>query len=436
MNYKETIEYLYNSTPVFEQTGAKAYKAGLDNSIELDNHFHNPHKKFKTIHIAGTNGKGSCSHSIAAILQNEGYKVGLFTSPHLTDFKERIRVNGQCINEQYVIDFVRNEHQFFETLNPSFFELTTALAFKYFADKNVDIAVIEVGLGGRMDCTNIITPILSIITNISFDHMQFLGNTLSLIAKEKAGIIKQNIPVVIGESNSETRTVFEETAHKVHAPILFAEDEENREVINAELCTHGGIKYKCKHFGMIHGDLSGIYQTKNMNTVLCSVHVLMEIGVLKREQSIVNALKDVCKTTGLRGRWETIQRSPMVICDTGHNVAGWNYIVKQLSFIHCKQLRIVFGMVDDKDIDEVMNILPHNAKYYFTQASTKRAFPVETVFRKGVLHGLSGTMFSTVAEAYVSALSDCSSDDCIYVGGSTYVVSDFLSYIESYKNAI
>lgn len=427
MNYEETIEYLYNSVPMFQKVGASAYKEGLYNTHELDKHFGHPHTKFKTIHIAGTNGKGSCSHTIAAILQAEGYKVGLYTSPHLVDFRERIRINGVCIGKQYVIDFVEQEKAFFEPLHPSFFELTTALAFKYFAEQQVDYAVIEVGLGGRLDCTNIISPILSIITNISFDHTQFLGNTLAKIASEKAGIIKRGIHVVIGEYNEETKPVFIAKAKEMDAPITFAEDD--REVTESTMCKDGGIDYDTKSFGKLHGELGGIYQTKNTNTILCAMRLLCKTGVIKHLDSIGKGMGNVAEMTGLRGRWETVRTSPRVICDTGHNVGGWQYLSQQIKNQPCKHLRIVFGMVDDKDIDTVCAMLPENATYYFTQATTHRAIPAEKVKAEGEKHGLKGEAFHSVNEAYDKAIADADADDFIFVGGSSYIVADFLPII-------
>ena len=410
MNYQDTIQYLYNSTPVFEHVGASAYKEGLSNSWALDEHFNHPHTKFKTIHVAGTNGKGSCSHTIAAILQAEGYRVGLFTSPHLVDFRERIKVNGDCISQEYVMDFVENERSFFEPLHPSFFELTTAMAFKYFADSHVDIAVIEVGLGGRLDCTNIITPILSVITNISFDHTQFLGDTLEKIAKEKAGIIKRNIPIVIGETTPETRNVFIQKAKEMNAPIYFAE-EYNNPIANE-----------------LDFELKGSYQLKNKQTILCAVsHLPLSIS----PSSIKEGLSHVVELTGLMGRWQTIRERPTVICDTGHNVGGWQYLSQQIKSQPCKNLHIVFGMVDDKDIDTVMNMLPTNATYYFTQAQTKRAIPANIVEEKGKEHHLKGYVFPQVADAYKAALHHANEDDFIFVGGSSYIVADFLTLYDN-----
>ncbi len=481
MNYQETTAYLFSVTPVFEKVGASAYKEGLDNSLALDEHFGHPHRQFKSIHVAGTNGKGSCSHTIAAVLQAAGYRVGLYTSPHLVDFRERIRVNGECIPEQYVIDFVEQERHFFEPLHPSFFELTTAMAFKYFAEQQVDYAVVEVGLGGRLDCTNIITPVLSVITNISLDHTQFLGDTLERIAAEKAGIIKAGVPVVVGETVPETRPVFAVKAHEMRAPIYFAEE------------------FDATPFDDIEFELKGDYQQKNRRTILCALDTLTnyelrrtkfdvslrevsidelrrtKFGVSLRESqvlkedvlqpsklptsegthrtstlnhrtselhpsegthrtstlnlqtSIRNGFAHVSELTGLVGRWQKIQQQPLVICDTGHNVGGWQYLAPQIAAQPCKQLRIVFGMVDDKDIDTVMALLPKQAAYYWTQASTHRAIPVGTVCQKGLSHGLQGSCYSSVSDAYRHALQEADTADFIFVGGSSYVVADLLA---------
>lgn len=424
MNYQETIEYLFNSTPVFEKVGAKAYKPGLQTTETLDKHFGHPHRQFKSIHVAGTNGKGSCSHTLAAILQSEGYKVGLFTSPHLVDFRERIRVNGECISEQYIIDFVEKEHRFFEPLHPSFFELTTALAFKYFAEQKVDIAIIEVGLGGRLDCTNIITPILSIITNISKDHTQFLGNTLADIAGEKAGIIKPGVPVIIGEDLPETRSVFQQKAQKENSPIIFAQDENQQEVQKAEHI-NGKMEYTTRTWGKLTGELCGDYQAKNMNTILNAVKYLTLIK--NKGTSIKYGISHVTELTGLMGRWQKIQDKPLVICDTGHNVGGWQYLAPQIKAQACRQLRIVFGMVDDKDVTTVMKMLPKDAIYYWTQATTKRAIKVEKIAELGTSLGLNGNVYPSVNKAFKAAQADAAEDDFIFVGGSSYIVADFLS---------
>lgn len=410
MNYQETTEYLFNSTPVFEKIGAKAYKPGLQTTHELDEYFGHPHRQYKTIHIAGTNGKGSCSHTIAAILQSQGYKVGLYTSPHLVDFRERIRVNGECLPEQYVIDFVEENRAFIEPLHPSFFELTTAMAFKYFAEQKVDYAVIEVGLGGRLDCTNIITPVLSVITNISFDHTQFLGNTLAEIAGEKAGIIKPDVPVVIGEYIEETRPVFEKVAEERHSPILFAQDEDISMNVDMEL--------------------KGSYQERNRKTILAAINVLHQTMTIS-DEAIRNGFGHVCELTGLRGRWEKLGEAPLVICDTGHNLAGWKYLATQINDVDAQVKHIVFGMVDDKDVEHVLQLLrdklKNGVKFYWTQPSTKRAIPVEKLRDTALKYNLYGEMYHSVKEAYMTAKANAKNDDFIFVGGSSYVVADLLS---------
>lgn len=410
MNYQETTEYLFNSTPVFEKIGAKAYKPGLHTTHALDEHFGHPHRQYKTIHIAGTNGKGSCSHTIAAILQSQGYKVGLYTSPHLVDFRERIRVNGECLPEQYVIDFVEENRAFFEPLHPSFFELTTAMAFKYFAEQKVDYAVIEVGLGGRLDCTNIITPVLSVITNISFDHTQFLGNTLAEIAGEKAGIIKPGVPVVIGEYIEETRPVFEKVAEERHSPILFAQDEDTAMEVDMEL--------------------KGSYQERNRKTILAALKVLRQTMTIS-DEAIRNGFEHVCELTGLRGRWEKLREAPLVICDTGHNLAGWKYLATQINDVDAQVKHIVFGMVDDKDVEHVLQLLrdklKNGVKFYWTQPSTKRAIPVEKLRNTALKYNLHGDLYHSVKEAYMAAEANAKNDDFVFVGGSSYVVADLLS---------
>ena len=406
MTYEETVKYLYDSVPMFQNVGAAGYKEGLQNTMTLDEHFGHPHRMFRTIHVGGTNGKGSCSHTIAAMLQSEGYKVGLYTSPHLVDFRERIRINGECIGKQYVIDFVENERSFFEPLHPSFFELTTALAFKYFAEQKVDYAVIEVGLGGRLDCTNIINPVLSVITNISLDHTQFLGDTLAKIATEKAGIIKHAVPVVIGETNEETKPVFVAAAENNNAPIIFAENENTDD--------YDGIEF----------ELKGNYQQKNRATILC---VARQLGISR--ESIIKGMTTVCETTGLTGRWQTLGTQPLVICDTGHNAGGWQYLAEQISQVECDTCRMVFGMVDDKDMDAVMAMLPKNATYYWTQAETKRAVSSTAIMAKGKEYGLNGTPYPDVISAYRAALTDAASADFVFVGGSSYVVADLLTGI-------
>lgn len=431
MNYQETIDYLFNVTPLFQNIGKDAYKEGLDNTIILDNHFNNPHKKFRTIHIAGTNGKGSCSHTIAAILQLAGYKTGLYTSPHLIDFSERIKVNGEPVEKEFVIDFVKQNKDFFEPLHPSFFELTTAMAFLYFAEKKVDVAVIEVGLGGRLDCTNIITPDLSIITNISFDHTQFLGNTLKDIAKEKAGIIKEKKPVIIGEYTPETKTVFEDKAKSTNSDIIFAEDNK---LINGYKQTENGLLlYKSDKIKDLYGELNGLYQVKNTNTILNAVYKLIELGYNIDETNIKNGFRNVCHLTGLMGRWQKLEENPTIICDTGHNIGGMKYIVEQLSRMKYDKLHIIIGMVNDKDISGVISLLPKNAKYYFTQASVKRALPAEQVKKIANNHGLKGEAYSSVEKALTIAKNNAKENDLIFIGGSTFIVADLIVLYKSHK---
>lgn len=434
MTYKETCQYLYNQMPMFERQGGSGYKEGLANTLLLDEHLGHPHQAYPTIHVAGTNGKGSCSHTIAAILQQCGYKVGLYTSPHLVDFRERIRINGEPISEYYVTRFVERERAFFEPLHPSFFEVTTALAFQYFKDQQVDIAVIEVGLGGRLDCTNIITPVLSIITNISFDHTQYLGDTLAKIAAEKAGIIKRGVPVLIGEANEETRPVFEAKAREMEAPITFAEDRQ--EILTATPQANGTMMYTTKHNGILFGELGGAYQAKNMNTILIAAYLLAIEGFLcycekksnqeKCRLEIQQAISSVTKLTGLQGRWQILQQQPTVICDTGHNVGGWQYLSQQLKQLTCRQLHIVFGMVEDKDIDGVLELLPKNAIYYFTQADNKRAINANSLQLKATKYGLTGKTYPTVHEAFTECMRHALRDDAVFVGGSSYVVGDLL----------
>lgn len=426
MTYQETTNYLFNQLPMFERQGKTGYKSGLDNTLILDEHYGHPHTTFKTIHVAGTNGKGSCSHTIAALLQANGYRVGLYTSPHLVDFRERIKVNGLEISEEYVVDFVEKGRAFFEPLHTSFFELTTALAFKYFSDQKVDVAVIEVGLGGRLDCTNIITPVLSVITNISFDHTQFLGNTLASIASEKAGIIKRGVPVVVGESNEETRRVFESVAADKQAPVVFADDD--GEVFSWQFVSDGSIEYSTCHYGRLKGCLSGTYQAKNTNTVLAAYKQMVGMGLVADDvQLLQKAFTGVVEMTGLTGRWQVVGQRPKVICDTGHNEAAWRYLSTQLSSVKCRVMHVVFGMVDDKDIQSVAEMLPKQAKYYFTQADSHRALKSTQV--KSICEGcgLVGDAYPSVTEAYTAAMHSAGKDDFIFVGGSSYVVADFLA---------
>ena len=424
MTYEETVEYLYNQLPVYQKVGGSAYKEGLDNSLALDKYFDHPHTKYKTIHVAGTNGKGSTSHLLAAILQQSGYKVGLYTSPHLIDFRERIRVNGEKISQTYVVGFVDKHKEFYEPLYPSFFELTMMMAFQYFADCEVDIAIVEVGLGGRLDSTNIISPVLGIITNISYDHMQFLGSTLEKIAGEKAGIIKKDIPVIIGEAEGSVRQVFEEISQRVGAPIIFAEDEK---LIYSSLRTASGWLYDTKYYLQLKGELSGYAQIKNTATVLCAIRELLKQGYTIPSKAVYNGFAYVNEYTGLMGRWQTLQDySPKIVCDTGHNVAGMKYIAEQLVNERYTTLHIVLGMVNDKDISSVLGLLPKKAIYYFTKASIPRALNERTLQEQAMGKGLMGYSYPTVKEAVQAAKDWAVSTDFIFIGGSNFVVADAL----------
>lgn len=428
MNYKETIDFLFTQVPMFQRIGSGAYKPGLQNTIALDNIFGNAHRSFRTIHVAGTNGKGSVSHTIASILQKSGYRVGLYTSPHLLDFRERIRVNGVMIPEEKVVDFVSRYRTCGFEGAPSFFELSTIMAFDHFRSEKVDIAVIEVGLGGRLDCTNIISPLLSIITNISFDHTQFLGNTLPEIASEKAGIIKPGIPVVIGEAEGEVRQVFADKAALEDSPIVFAEDDNQILAHNRE---NGNLRLKTRDFGVIVDELSGDCQLKNANTILTALPLLREVGLSISDQAIKEGFSHVCEISGLMGRWMTVGTDPTVICDTGHNTGGFSYISGQLRAVKCTTLRIVVGFVSDKDVSHVLAMLPRDATYYFAQASVPRAMDCHTLAALAEKAGLNGRCFTTVAEAYHTAIKESATSDFIYVGGSTFIVADLLALLKS-----
>ena len=424
MDYNETLNFLFESTPMFQQVGKDAYKPGLYNTHALDTLLGHPHKYFRTIHVGGTNGKGSCSHTLAAILQAAGYQVGLYTSPHLIDFCERIRINGIPIEQEYVVKFVEEYKNDFMPLHPSFFELTTAMAFRYFADKKVDVAIIEVGLGGRLDCTNIIKPDLSIITNISLDHTQFLGTSLENIAYEKAGIIKHNIPTVIGESLPETRNVFLQKAIKEEAPIVFADE---KPIITTARLSKQWI-YQTTLYGELIGELSGFCQEKNSNTILHAVNQLLISGKFNISlEAIQKGFSQVCELTGLMGRWQQLNEYPRILCDTGHNIGGISYIVQQLSQERYANLHIVIGMVDDKDINGVLALLPKEAKYYFTKASVKRALNENELATLASKHQLIGDTFSNVEQAVKEAVKKSLPEDLIFVGGSTFIVADLLA---------
>ena len=420
MTYQETIDYLYHQLPLFERVGGAAYKAGLDTSIRMDDFLGNPHRRYKTIHVAGTNGKGSTSHMLAAILQAAGYKTGLYTSPHLKDFRERIRINGEMISQQKVIDFVQTYAATFEPLHPSFFELTMEMAFDYFAAEQVDVAVIEVGLGGRLDSTNIITPILSVITNISFDHQQFLGDTLEKIAAEKAGIMKPHVPVVIGEAEGSVKAVFTNHAQQVNSPLYFAE-----EILHLRHEEHSDSFYDTG-CGNIKLGLKGLYQEKNLTTVLTAVNLLRQQDIELPVNSVQQGIERVIELTGLQGRWQVLQHHPLMICDTGHNEAGIRYVIQQLLQLSYRQLHIVFGMVNDKDPSKILPLLPKQATYYFTQAAIPRALECHQLQQQAVLYGLEGKVYVSVVEAINEAKRTANEDDVIFIGGSSYVVAEAL----------
>ena len=423
MNYEETLQYLYSRLPEYQRIGHAAYKEGLDNSLALDAYFDYPHQKYKTIHIGGTNGKGSTSHLLAAILQQAGYKVGLYTSPHLVDFRERIRVNGMMIDKPYVVDFVGKYREAFEPIHPSFFELTMEMGFLYFAEQKVDVAVIEVGLGGRLDSTNIISPDLSVITNIGLEHTQYLGNTLSKIAGEKAGIIKPYTPVVIGEIEDENvRRVFVEKAAAQHAPIVFAE---NNNDFHAQKTSSGWI-FQCKEYPGLIDELGGFVQEKNAKTVLTAVEELKKMGYRIPKDAVYNGFAHVVELTGLMGRWQRVQDKPKIVCDTAHNAHGIRYIGKQLESEKYDRLHIVFGVVKDKDLQAILPLLPKNAEYYFTKPSVERALDEKILAKEAANYQLWGHTFDNVAEAVHAAREKATENDFIFIGGSSFVVADAL----------
>lgn len=421
--YNDAIEFLYTSMPMFQRVGASAYKPGLDTVKLLDEAFGNPHLKYKTIHIAGTNGKGSTAHTIAAILQSAGYRVGLYTSPHLVDFRERIRVNGAKISHETVVDFVNRYRAMSLDCHPSFFELTMTMAFEHFANEKVDIAVIETGLGGRLDSTNIITPILSIITNISFDHTAFLGNTLTAIAAEKAGIIKPSIPVVIGEAQGPVREVFQQKADEQNSPIYFVEDEPCFDSIET---LDNALLYRGTQYGDIIGELMGDCQPKNAATILTALPILAKSGIKITDDAVIDGFAHVTTLTGLMGRWMTLQRNPLVVCDTGHNVGGWEYLSRRLKSID-GTLHMIIGFVNDKDVSHILEIMPKTAKYYFTNASIERAMPVNQLAEIAAECGLVGSQYPSVEDAYKAALANATPTDTIFIGGSTFIVADLLA---------
>lgn len=405
MTYQDTVNWMFKQLPIYQNQGKIAYKADLSNTILLAQHLNNPHLHFKSIHVAGTNGKGSTSHILASIFQEAGYKVGLYTSPHLKDFRERIKINGNVVSKQFVVGFINRNKSFFESHSLSFFEMTVGMAYDYFNRQKVDIAIIEVGLGGRLDSTNIITPLVSVITNIGMDHMQFLGNSLREIAYEKAGIIKPNVPVVIGETQTETKPVFVEVAQQNNANISFADHEVGE---------------------IYESDLKGVYQHHNIKTVLQTLKMVPKGKFKISSNNIKSGLLKVKTNTGLRGRWEVLQHHPKVICDVAHNKEGLQYVMKQLIGENYANLHIVFGVVNDKDIDSILPLMPKQAAYYFCKPNIERGLGAGVLRQVFTDSGFSGNVFSSVNQAFESAKHNARANDLIYVGGSTFVVAEVL----------
>jgi dihydrofolate synthase/folylpolyglutamate synthase len=403
--YDDAVQWLFMQLPQYQRQGAAAYKPGLERTERLMAFLKNPERRFKSIHVAGTNGKGSTSHMLASVLQSAGYRVGLYTSPHLKDFRERIRIDGEPIQESAVLNFVQDHATTFDKMGLSFFEMTVGLAFEYFSKSNVDIAIIETGMGGRLDSTNVITPILSVITNIGFDHMQFLGGTLEAIAREKAGIIKASVPVVIGQYNSQTITVFESIAEQLQAPLVKAQEQDHPEY---------------------QSDLIGSYQQFNKKTVLTALGLLKSMGYQLHDHHIVKGLGQVQKSTGLLGRWQVIGQSPMIICDTAHNIDGLAMTMAQLRGLNTPQMHLVLGFVNDKALDQIFDCLPQSGFYYYCAASNPRAMPAIDLSELGQRKGLNGRKFDTVIEAFNAAKLQANPEDVIYVGGSTFVVAEVL----------
>ncbi|PKV52737.1 dihydrofolate synthase/folylpolyglutamate synthase [Aquimarina sp. MAR_2010_214] len=405
MNYRETLDWMFTQLPMYQRQGASAYKVDLHNTIQLAAYLKSPETKFKSIHVAGTNGKGSTSHMLASILQEAGYKVGLYTSPHLKDFRERIRINGAAISEEYVIDFISKHQSYLESHQLSFFEMTVGMAFQYFAGNQVDIAVIEVGLGGRLDSTNIITPEVSVITNIGLDHTRFLGDTLTAIASEKAGIIKEGVPVVIGRNVEETSKVFAEVANTSQSPLYLAED--------------------C-NCAIYPSDLKGTYQKENIRTVLQTIDLIKSNGWSISENDIKKGLQNVVKNTHLLGRWQILQKKPKVICDTAHNEDGLKMVMKQLVEEEFDYLHVVLGVVDDKDLDTILPLFPVEARYYFSRPDVLRGLDEKKLKKEALKFNLIGEEYSSVVEAYKAALQQATDKDVVYIGGSTFVVAEII----------
>ncbi|RFM33807.1 bifunctional folylpolyglutamate synthase/dihydrofolate synthase [Chitinophaga silvisoli] len=426
MNYQQTLDYLYERLPMFTRVGASAFRKDLHNTIALCEQLGNPQRLFKTVHVAGTNGKGSTSHMLAAVFQQAGYKTGLYTSPHLKDFRERIRINGEMIDQEFVVEFVQQVQPSIEQLDPSFFELTVAMAFQYFALEQVDIAIIEVGLGGRLDSTNIITPELSVITNISYDHMNMLGNTLPEIASEKAGIIKPQVPVVVAQTQTEVEQVFIDKAKAMEAPITFADQHwlvQDNDLANGHL----HIQLRPLHSEQVWDlkpDLNGQYQVKNIMGVLSAVKVLQQSGWELPDESVKTALSHVKKLTGLRGRWDIVAQHPLTIFDVGHNEAGIGEIVGQLEHMTYRHLHIVTGFVKDKEVSKVLKLFPAAATYYFTRAQIPRALDENELAEMGAAAGLRGKSYPNVQQAFQAAKQHAHEEDVILVCGSFFIVGE------------
>lgn len=427
MNYSETLEWMFNKLPMYQRIGAAAYKADLNNTIEILGHLNNPQDNFKSIHIAGTNGKGSVSHSLASVFQEAGYKTGLYTSPHLRDFRERIRINGTMIPEDNVVEFIKRHKEKLEALELSFFEMTVAMAFDYFSKEKVDIAIIEVGMGGRLDSTNIIKPELSVITNISLDHIKFLGDSEDKIALEKAGIIKPHIPIIIGETQEKIKDVFTDKAKENESPIYFADKVISciKKDAAIEYNTYEILKDGKLYINEIQFPLLGNYQKKNLATIICALDVIKEKFNIS-QRHITEGLAKVISNTGLMGRWQVIRKEPLTVADTGHNVAGINEIIQQLEETKFSTLHFVLSVVNDKDIDGILELLPRYARYYFCKANIPRGLSVDILAEKAEATGLKGESYNSVAEAYKAACDNAQSDDMVFIGGSNFTVAEIV----------
>jgi dihydrofolate synthase / folylpolyglutamate synthase len=438
MTYQETLDYLFEQLPMFHRIGAAAYKADLNNTIAICDILGNPQNKFKTVHVAGTNGKGSVSHFLASVMQEHGFKTGLYTSPHLKDYRERIRINGKKISEEKVIEFVKKHKSACDKIKPSFFEWTVGLAFDYFAEEKVDVAIIETGLGGRLDSTNVITPELSVITNIGMDHTNLLGNTLSEIASEKAGIIKKSVPVVIGQRQDEIKNVFIDKAKEENCSIYFADDHfhilqaevvynhQPELMISLQFRNGNDLKHLFEKDQVIRSPLTGYYQVKNIPTVLMALDVLNSNGFNLNCETVLRGISNVVENTELLGRWQKLADKPLVICDTGHNEAGIKEVLRQISFTPHQKLHMIIGFVQDKDIDTILKLLPADAIYYFTKASIPRALDEIILKEKAECTGLKGKAFPSVRKAYDAAIKEANPDDMIFIGGSTFIVSEVI----------